>query len=459
MIGRYALPEMAAVWADTTRVARWLEIELLATEAHAELGVVPIAAAKECRERAPIVDDAFVAAVAERERITDHDVAAFVDVVQARIGTPAAAWIHYGLTSSDVVDTALCWAMRDAVELLLSAANQLLATLVPMGRAHIGTTMIGRTHGIHAEPTTFGAKVALWALQVDRDRTRLRAAREAVGVCKLSGAVGTYSNVEPALEAHVGAALGLRPVPATQVIARDRHAEFLWACAAAAATCETVAVELRHLQRTEVAEVREGFKPGQKGSSAMPHKRNPISAETISGLARVVRSNLQAGLQDVALWHERDISHSSVERIVLPDSSLLAHYMIHRLNRLVSGLHIDSDRMLINLRSTHGLVFSQPVLLALVSAGASRDDAYRIVQRNAMRAWETGSDFRTLLEQDPEMTLDGGALDEAFDLARSLRHVERFATALDEIQLDQDPRVRPARLNTEAGTPTSRHEA
>ena len=252
MIERYSLPEMAAVWADTTRMGRWLEIELLATEAHAELGVLPIAAAKECRERAPVVDDAFVAAVAERERTTDHDVAAFVDVVQARIGSPAAAWIHYGLTSSDVVDTALCWAMRDAVDLLLSATDDLLRTLVPLARAHIGTTMIGRTHGIHAEPTTFGAKVALWALQVDRDRSRLRAAREVVGVAKLSGAVGTYSNVDPAVEAHVGAALGLRPVPATQVIARDRHAEFLWACAAVAATCETVAVELRHLQRTEV---------------------------------------------------------------------------------------------------------------------------------------------------------------------------------------------------------------
>jgi adenylosuccinate lyase len=459
MIERYSLPEMAAVWADTTRMRRWLEIELLATEAHAELGVVPVAAAKECREREPRVDDAFVAAVGERERITDHDVAAFVDVVQTRIGTPAAAWIHYGLTSSDIVDTALCWAMRDAVDLLMTAASDLLATLVPLARAHIGTTMIGRTHGIHAEPTTFGAKVALWALQLDRDRSRLRAAREAVAVCKLSGAVGTYSNVDPAVEAHVGAALGLRPVPATQVIARDRHAEFLWACAAVAATCETVAVELRHLQRTEVSEVREGFKPGQKGSSAMPHKRNPISAETISGLARVVRSNLQAGLQDVALWHERDISHSSVERIVLPDSALLTHYMIRRLDRLVSGLELDSDRMLINLRATHGLVFSQPVLLALVSAGLPRDDAYRIVQRNAMQAWETGTEFRDLLEQDPDVTLDRGALDEAFDLARTLRHVDRFVAALDAVDVAQDPRERPARLKTEAGTPTSRHEA
>jgi adenylosuccinate lyase len=435
VIERYALPEMATVWADTTRMQRWLEIELLATEAHAELGAVPVAAAKECRELAPRVDDEFVAAVSERERTTDHDVAAFVDVVQSRIGTPAGAWIHFGLTSSDIVDTALCWTMRDAIDLLVAGNGALLATLVPLARAHAGTPMIGRTHGVHAEPTTFGAKVALWALQVDRDRARLRAARETVSVCKLSGAVGTYSNVDPAVEAHVGAALGLRPVPATQVIARDRHAEFLWVCAASAATCEAIAVELRHLQRTEVAEVREGFKPGQKGSSAMPHKRNPISAETISGLARVVRSNLQAGLQDVALWHERDISHSSVERIVLPDSALVTHYMMHRLNRLLSGLEIDRDRMLSNLRASHGLVFSQPVLLALVAAGAPRDDAYRIVQRNAMQSWETGTDFRTVLEADPEVTLAADALDVAFDLERSLRHAERFMAALDEIDL------------------------
>ncbi len=436
MIPRYSLPEMAAVWTDTARMARWLEVELLATEAHAELGVVPVGAAKECRDRAPRVDDEFVAAVAERERTTDHDVAAFVDVVQERIGTPAGAWIHFGLTSSDVVDTALCWAMRDAADLLLAAESRLLGTLVPLARAHLDTVMVGRTHGIHAEPTTFGAKAALWALQVDRDRARLRAARDAVSVCKLSGAVGTYSNVDPAVEDHVGAALGLHPVPATQVIARDRHAEFLWACAAVAATCETVAIELRHLQRTEVGEVREGFKPGQKGSSAMPHKRNPISAETISGLARVVRSNLQAGLQDVALWHERDISHSSVERIVLPDSAILAHYMVHRLDRLLSGLEIDAARMRANLQAGHGLIFSQPVLLALVNAGATRDDAYRIVQRNAMQAWASGGDFRTELERDPEMTLEAHALDEAFDLSRSLRHVGRFGAALDEIELD-----------------------
>ena len=385
---------MAAVWADTTRFGRWLEVELLATEAHAELGTVPAADAVACRERAPVVDDAFVDAVLERERTTDHDVAAFVDVVQAAIGAPAGSWIHFGLTSSDVVDTALCWAMRDAADLVLDAADSLLTTLVDLARAHLDTVMIGRTHGIHAEPTTFGAKVALWALQLDRDRTRLAAARESVAVCKLSGAVGTYSNVDPAVEAFVGERLGLRPVPATQVIARDRHAELLYAWASIAATCELVAVELRHLQRTEVSEVREGFKAGQKGSSAMPHKRNPISAETISGLARVVRSNLLAGLQDIALWHERDISHSSVERVILPDSSLLVHYMVGRLDRLLQGLDVDVARMRDNLWSSFGLVFSQPVLLALVAAGISRDDAYRIVQRNAMTAWEERVDFR-----------------------------------------------------------------
>jgi adenylosuccinate lyase len=288
--------------------------------------------------------------------------------------------------------------------------------------------MIGRTHGIHAEPTTFGAKVALWALQVDRDRSRLRAARQSVAVCKLSGAVGTYSNIDPAVERHVADALGLTPVPATQVIARDRHAEYLYACASIGSTMELIAVELRHLQRTEVSEVQEGFKTGQKGSSAMPHKRNPISAETISGLSRVLRGNLQAGLQDVALWHERDISHSSVERIVLPDSSLLAYYVLRRMDRLVGGLQVFPERMVENLEASHGLVFSQPVLLALVQAGMSRDAAYRVVQENATRAWAEHTSFRGLLEGDERVTV---ALDDAFDLARSVRHAGSAVDALD----------------------------
>jgi adenylosuccinate lyase len=433
MIPRYALPEMAAVFSDTARFGRWLEIELLATDAHVGLGVVPAADATACRDRAPVVDDAFVQAVLDREAVTDHDVAAFVDVVQGAIGAPAGAWIHYGLTSSDVVDTAWCWMLRDAADLLIDASTELLATVKDLAIRHRDTVMIGRTHGVHAEPTTFGAKVALWALQIGRDRERLRAARDAVAVCKLSGAVGTYSNIDPSVERFVGERLGLTPVPATQVIARDRHAEYLWACAAVGATMELIAVELRHLQRTEVREAQEGFKPGQKGSSAMPHKRNPISAETISGLSRVLRGNLQAGLQDVALWHERDISHSSVERIILPDSSLLAHYVMTRGRRLLAGLDVFPDRMRANLDASHGLVFSQPVLLALVQAGLTRDAAYRIVQDNALRAWDEGRDFRSLLEADDRVTVPTEVLDEAFDLQRSLRHIDAVFAALDDL--------------------------
>ncbi|MGA1521979.1 MAG: adenylosuccinate lyase [Ilumatobacteraceae bacterium] len=435
MIDRYQTPEMAALWSDEARFARWLEVELLATEGHAELGLVPSTAAETCRRGAPTVDAAFVSAVLEREEVTNHDVAAFVDVVQAAIGAPDGSWIHFGLTSSDVVDSALCWALRDAADLIIESLMSLRSTMVDLAERHRDTVTIGRTHGIHAEPTTFGAKVALWALQVDRDLKRLTAARDAVAVMKLSGAVGTYSNIPPAVEAHVGAALGLSPVPATQVIARDRHAELLYACASIAATCELVAVELRHLQRTEVREVLEGFAPGQKGSSAMPHKRNPISAETISGLARVVRSNLSAGLQDVALWHERDISHSSVERVILPDSTTLAHYLVRRLERLLSRLEVFPERMLENLQSSHGLVFSQAVLLSLVSAGMTRDDAYRVVQRNAMRSWDEGEEFRTLIENDAEVReiADRVDLDAAFDLKRALGNATLVFDRLAEL--------------------------
>lgn len=435
MISRYTLPEMAAVFSDVARFERYVEIELLATEAHAALGLVPSDDAAACRARAPKVDDDFVRAVEERERVTDHDVAAFVDVVQAAIGPPAGSWIHYGLTSSDVVDTAWCWMLRDAADLLVDAATDLLRVLTDLAERHRDTVMIGRTHGIHAEPTTFGAKVALWALQVARDRERLRAARSSVAVCKLSGAVGTYSNIDPSIERHVGEALGLTPVPATQVIARDRHAEYLWACASVGSTMEMIAVELRHLQRTEVGEAQEGFKAGQKGSSAMPHKRNPISAETISGLSRVLRGNLQAGMQDVALWHERDISHSSVERVVLPDSSLLAFYVLRRMSRLLSGLQVFSSRMLENLEGSYGLVFSQPVLLALVQSGMTRDDAYRIVQDNAMRAWDERTSFRLLLEADERLSVERSVLDDAFDLRRSLRHVGAVFDAMAAIEI------------------------
>jgi adenylosuccinate lyase len=394
---------------------------------------VPQKAATICRENAPVADDAFLQKILDREAITDHDVAAFVDVTQDAINDPAGSWIHYGLTSSDVGDTALCWAMRDAADLMIDASTELLETLISLAHEHRDTVMIGRTHGIHAEPTTFGAKVALWALQIDRDRERLRTARAAVAVMKLSGAVGTYSNIPPEVEQYVGDALGLVPVPATQVIARDRHAEFLYACSSVAATCELVAVELRHLQRTEVREVQEGFKPGQKGSSAMPHKRNPISAETISGLARIVRSNLLAGLQDIALWHERDISHSSVERVILPDSSQLAFYMMRRLRQLLAGLIVMPERMQANLNASYGLVFSQPVLLSLVQGGKTRDEAYRIVQRNAMQAWDEGTAFRALLEADADV--DNAMLDDAFDLRRSLSNLGRVFDQLDAIEV------------------------
>ncbi len=433
MIPRYSTPEMDAVWSDTSKFARWLEVELLATEGHAAMGVVPQEAADICRKNAPIADDAFLQKILDREAITDHDVAAFVDVTQDAINDPAGSWIHFGLTSSDVGDTALCWAMRDAADLMIEASTALLETLIGMAREHRDTVMIGRTHGIHAEPTTFGAKVALWALQVERDRQRLRTARDTVAVMKLSGAVGTYSNIPPEVEQFVGDALGLAPVPATQVVARDRHAEFLYACSSVAATCELMAVELRHLQRTEVREVQEGFKPGQKGSSAMPHKRNPISAETISGLARVVRSNLLAGLQDIALWHERDISHSSVERVILPDSSQLSYYMMRRLKRLLEGLVVMPERMQANLDASYGLVFSQPVLLSLVQGGKTRDEAYRIVQHNAMRAWDEGTDFRTLLEADDDV--DNAVLDDAFDLRRSLQNLGRVFDQVDAIRV------------------------
>jgi adenylosuccinate lyase len=433
MIDRYSLPEIAEIFSDRSKFARYLEIELLATEAQAKLGVVPQPDAQTCRAKAPIVDETFVRNVAERELVTDHDVAAFVDVVQAAIGMPAGAWIHHGLTSTDVVDTAWCWMLKDGAELILGAMNELIAKLQELAQTHRDTVMIGRTHGIHAEPTTFGAKVALWALQVDRDRSRMRAAREAIAVCKLSGAVGTYSNISPDVEAHVAKALGLVAVPATQVVARDRHAEFLWACASLGTTIEAIAVELRHLQRTEVSEVREGFKAGQKGSSAMPHKRNPISAETLTGLSRVLRSNLQTGLQNVALWHERDISHSSAERIVLPDSAMLAYYVTKRLTKVLANLEVDTQRMVDNLSSSFGVVFSQPVLLALVDSGLTRDDAYRIVQEDAASAWSQRQQLRTVLENDARVKLSSKQLDEAFDVRRSLAHTSKTLDAAARI--------------------------
>ncbi len=440
MIPRYSLPEMASLFSDEARLGLWLEVELLALEALAELGEVPAAYPAACRARAPVVDAGFVARVSRREQVTDHDVAAFVDVVQATIGPPEGSFVHHGLTSSDVVDTALSTTLTRAADLLLEASVDFVEVLRRRAVEQAGTAMLGRTHGMHAEPTTFGVKLALFCLQADRDRERLRRARDAVAVGKLSGAVGTYSNVDPFVERHVCHSLGLRPVPATQVIARDRHAEYLYALAAVGSTVEALATEIRHLQRSEVAEVEEAFGAGQKGSSAMPHKRNPITAERLVGLARVLRGYLVAGLEDVALWHERDISHSSVERIVLPDASLLAYYSLRRAARLVEGLVVKAERMLENLlEGSYGLVFSQPVLLALVRAGLDRDDAYRIVQRDALSAQSERVPLRSVLEKDADVVAALGAdavaavLDDAFDLERALAHATHAIDALKEL--------------------------
>ncbi len=393
--------------------------------------MVPPEAAAAIRARAGF----DVAAIEARERVTDHDVAAFVDVVQERVGLPEGAWVHHGLTSSDVVDTALSVSLVRACDLLLEAVDALEAAIATRAREHRGTPMVGRTHGIHAEPTTFGAKLALWALQVRRDRIRLARAREGIAVGKLSGAVGTYSNVAPEVEAYVCEHLGLQPVPATQVLTRDRHAELLYACASLGAAVETFALEIRHLQRTEVGEAEEPFRSGeQKGSSAMPHKRNPVKCEQLCGLARVLRANVVPGLENVALWHERDISHSSVERIVFPDSLMLAYYLAVRFRAIVEGMVVNQDRMLENLDASHGLVFSQPVLLALVESGMTRDDAYRLAQRNAMRTWEERRPFLDVLREDPEVTavLDEGRLAACFDLEHALANAGKSVDALDQ---------------------------
>ena len=425
---------MSALFSEQARFELLLEVEVLASEGWAKVGDVPAEDAAAIRERIPKIDQQFIDDVDEREAITNHDLAAFVDVVQDRVGPPAGKWVHYGLTSSDVVDTAQCAQLTRAADLLLTAADELFDVLRRRAHEFRDTAMAGRTHGMHAEPTTFGTKMALWALQVDRDRRRLRQARETIAVGKLSGAVGTYSNIDPLVETYVCEALGLQPVPSTQVIARDRHAEYLYACASVGATIELISTEIRHLQRTEVAEAAEGFRKGQKGSSAMPHKRNPITAERLSGLARVLRGYLGAGLEDVALWHERDISHSSVERVILPDASLLTHYVLKTCTKMIDGMTVDAERMLLNLDRSLGLVFSQPVLLSLVESGMTRDEAYRIVQRDARIAVETQQPFRSVLEADEEVTVSAGQLDEAFSLQWSLRNIGSVFETLDDVK-------------------------
>ena len=391
MIPRYTLPEMAAVWSEETKLSHWLRIEVLACEGWARLGTIPPEDLEAIRVRAVAPSPERVA---ELERVTNHDVAAFVQAVAEPIG-PAGRWIHFGLTSSDLLDTALALQLRDAADLVLARLERLLGVVKRMALEHRETICMGRTHGVHAQPTTFGHKLAIWAFELDRDRDRLRAARQTVSVGKISGVVGTYSEVDPRVEEYVCGELGLRPADAAnQVVQRDVHAEFVWALAATAATLEKMATEIRHLTRTEVREVEEPFGQGQKGSSAMPHKRNPVLSERVCGLARVVRAGLAPALEDVALWHERDISHSSVERVILPDSSIALHYMLFVMTKVLEGLRIFPDRMRANIDSTHGVFFSQRVLLALVERGLPREQAYDIVQRAATESWERDAHFR-----------------------------------------------------------------
>lgn len=423
MIERYTRPQMGALWTDAARMEAWRLVEVAACEemdgpSAEELGAIRAATFT-------------VEAVQERERVTDHDVAAFVDVLSDSAG-PAGRWIHFGLTSSDVLDTALAVQLRRAGEIVLAGAQGLVEALVLQARAHVDTLCVGRTHGVHAEPTTFGVKLAGFAMEAARNRDRLARAFQEASYGAISGAVGTYSATDPDFERRVLGRLELEAEPvSTQVVPRDRHAQLLQAVALAGAGLERLATEIRHLTRTEVLEAREPFRSGQqKGSSAMPHKRNPITTERITGLARVLRGNAQAALENVALWHERDISHSGVERVILPDSLILIDYMQHLAIRVVSGLVVDAERMRANIDLTHGALFSQRVLLALVAQGRTRDEAYRITQESAQEAWDTGTPLRNLLAAREDVDLD---LDEVFDLGRYTRHAAEIVGRLDAV--------------------------
>jgi adenylosuccinate lyase len=426
MIPRYTHPDMGRIWNDERRYQTWLQVEIAAAEAMAEAGIVPAEAARDIRERGAI----DVARIEEVERVTQHDVIAFTTVVAEHVG-PSARWLHFGLTSSDVLDTAQALQMREACDLILEDLATLMDAVRRRAEEHRRTPMIGRTHGVHAEPMTFGLKLAVWHAELQRGVVRVTRGREAINVGQLSGAVGTFAHLGPGIEARVCERLGLQPAPVTsQVIQRDRHAELLCALAITAATLEKIALEIRGLQKTEIGEVEEPFAKGQKGSSAMPHKRNPIVSERICGLARVLRGYAQAGYENVALWHERDISHSGAERVVLPDATILIDYMQHLALRVVRGMVVHADRMAANLELTSGALFSQRVLLALVEHGAQRDDAYRLVQRLAQQAWDTGTPLRELLEREPGVELD---LDAVFDYDHYVRHVPTVLARLEAI--------------------------
>ncbi len=425
MIDRYTLPEMKRIWSMENKFRKWLDVEISACEAMAELGKVPLEALAAIKEKA----DFNVQRIAEIEAVVDHDVIAFTTNVGEYVGD-AAKYIHLGLTSSDVLDTALAALMKEAAEHILGRLKRLKEALLEKAIQHRRTVMIGRTHGIHAEPITFGLKMLLWVDETNRNIRRMEQALETISVGKISGAVGTYANIDPRVEAHVCSRLGLQPAHvSTQVLQRDRHAEYLTTIAVIGSSLDKFATELRSLQRTDILEVEERFKKGQKGSSAMPHKRNPIVGERISGMARLLRGNALAAMENVPLWNERDISHSSVERVIVPDSTIIIDYMLARFTDTISNLLVYPENMMHNLDRTHGLIFSQRILLTLVEEkGLSREQAYELVQRNAMKTWRTGKDFRDLLAADSELAelLSPGEINELFDYNYHLRNVDQI---------------------------------
>jgi len=424
MISRYTLPEMGALWSEQTKFQKWLDVEIAVCEVHAEMGAIPRDALEQIKSRAMF----SVERINEIEKMTDHDVIAFTTNLAESIGD-AARFVHYGLTSSDVVDTANALLLRDACDILLKKINELMEVLERRAKEFKHTPQVGRTHGIHAEPTSFGLTFALWYDEMRRNRERLARARETVAVGKISGAVGAFAHLDPQVEDKVCARLGLKAAPiSTQIIQRDNYAEYLCTLAVIASSLDKFALQIRHWQRTEVGEAQERFKKGQKGSSAMPHKRNPILSERICGMARVVRANSVVGLENVALWHERDISHSSAERLVLPDSSIATDYILQKMASLVDGLVVYPERMLENLSATGGLIFSGQLLLALTQAGVSREEAYEWVQRNAMKVWDGGGDFQSLVSADKEIRahLSADQIARVFSLDTYLRNVDKI---------------------------------
>jgi len=426
MIERYTRREMGKLWEPQNRFQKWLDVEVAVCEAWAELGKIPKSALALIREKAGF----DVARIDEIEAVVKHDVIAFLTSVAEKVG-PESRYIHKGLTSSDIVDTAQCLLMKEAAGIIIQELKKLMGVLREQAFRYRNTACIGRSHGVHAEPMTFGLKFALWFEEAKRNLQRMEAARKTVSIGKFSGAVGTFSNIPVTIEEKVCRKLGLRPEPiATQVVQRDRHAEYLSVLAILAASIEKIAVEIRHLQRTEVLEAEEPFAKGQKGSSAMPHKRNPVGCENLSGLARVVRANALAGMENVALWHERDISHSSVERVIIPDSTILVDYMLNRLTGILSGLQVYPERMRENLNRSYGLYNSQNVLIRLTEKGMTREDAYALVQKNAMMSWKTRKPFKGLLAKDRDVKkfLSAGELDRIFELKQYFRNVDYIFT-------------------------------